>query len=324
MTTANFAYARDGFQHRDSRSTHFERRAAHSWLLIGLMTAVIIAVKQFLGFGYAHDDLTISTLTLAAVAVFAILLRGVGLTRPAAGLESGVLVLAGLMAVGCLTTLFATTAFPYRDNELAYIDSLIVPGMQWIDMVNALRHSDHLLAIMGWVYSSLNWQPFLLVIILATLGHTAALWEFVHGWLIALVICAIVFPFVPALGPYVHNHLVASDIPGLTVHQGWHPTEVLDAIRRGSIRSLDPAKMSGMVAVPSFHTAGAILLAWAFRRVYVIGIGFIALDLGIILTAPMIGSHYFIDIVAGILTGGAAIALAHSIARAEPEGHKDR
>ena len=136
------------------------------------------------------------------------------------------------------------------------------------------------------------------------------------------MICAIIFPFVPALGPYVQNHLVASDIPALTVHQGWHPTEVLDAIRRGAIWTLDPAKMSGMVSVPSFHSAGAILLAWAFRRVPVIGIGFIALDLGIILTAPMIGSHYFIDIVAGIVTGSAAVALAHAIARPETERNR--
>ena len=75
--------------------------------------------------------------------------------------------------------------------------------------------------------------------------------------------------------------------------------------------------MSGMVSVPSFHTAGAILLAWAFRRVPLLGLGFIALDIGIILTAPMIGSHYFIDIFSGLATGVIAIALAHSIARSE-------
>ena len=221
------------------------------------------------------------------------------------------------MAVGCLTTLFATTAFPYRDDELAYVDSLLIPGMQWIDMVIGLRNSDRLLAVMGWIYSSLNWQPFLVVFVLPILGRISTLWKFVHGWIIALMICAIIFPFVPALGPYFQNHLVASDVPGLTVQQGWYPTQVLDSIRRGEIRTLDPLKMSGMVSVPSFHTAGAILLAWAFRRVPVIGWSFIALNFGIILTAPMIGSHYFIDIVAEIVTGAFAVALAHFIARSQ-------
>lgn len=315
MKTSTETYPFCGSQLQQERAwPHFDRRAGHSWRLLGVMTLVIIAEKHLLAFGHAIDDFRISTLTLATVVVFAMLLRGVGLKRLGAALEGGVLVLAGCMAVGCLTTLFATTSFPYRDDQLAYLDSLIVPSMRWIDMTLALRHSDRLVAAMGWIYSSLNWQPFLLVIILAALGHLATLWEFVHGWLIALVICAIIFPFVPALGPYVHNHLAASDIPALTVHQGWHPTEVLDAIRQGSIKTLDPAKMSGMVSVPSFHTAGAILLAWAFRQVPKIGAAFVALDAGIILSAPMIGSHYFVDIAAGIITGCAAIALAQALA----------
>lgn len=86
----------------------------------------------------------------------------------------------------------------------------------------------------------------------------------------------------------------------MTVHAGWSAVEVLSRIRDGSLHELGPASVTGLVSFPSFHTAGAVLLFWGFRRVPVVGPAFMALDVGVILTAPLIGSHYFSDIVGGL------------------------
>lgn len=228
-----------------------------------------------------------------------------------------VLLLAAAVIVCCLCLVLATSALPFRDGWFAAADRWL--GFDWPAAFAAIRRHDQLITVMCGIYTSLVWQPFLLVASLVTLGRAAQAWRFAYAWLLALTICVVLFPFLPALGTYAHYGVTAADVPAMTVTTGWRQPEVLQAVRSGAIHMFEPVRMTGIIAFPSFHTAGAVLLAWAFRRVPIIGWPFVALNAAMVATAPFVGAHYFVDILAG--GGVAAIAIwlsKRADARADP------
>ncbi len=229
----------------------------------------------------------------------------------AAAIEGIALIVASTMAVCCLSILLATSAPPYRDALFDRIDRALFPYLSWLDMFRALRQHGSLVAAMSNVYSSLLWQPFALVVILALVGDECRLWRFMHAWFLALAICLTIFAFAPALGAYSFYHLGPETIPAMRLRIGWDQTRLLEAIRSGALRTLDPSSMTGIIAFPSFHAASGTLLAWAFRRVIVVGWPFAAWNVAMIATAPLIGSHYFCDVVAGVAIAAVAIWIAN-------------
>ena len=92
------------------------------------------------------------------------------------------------------------------------------------------------------------------------------------------------------------------------------------AVRAGTLRTLDPGVLLGILAFPSYHTLLAVLVALAFRglpRVFPIVAAF---QLAIIVTTRGVGGHYFADIAAG-----AALALlANWIATGLMRRHMER
>lgn len=274
--------------------------ALPSYRLLAIMGAVILLLVTALGFAGNSADLLIVMAMGAVLILSAMILRWRGASRSATAIEAAVLVLAATMATACLCVLFGTTAFPYQDALLERADTFLFPGYGWMDMYSALHRFHRLVTVMCAVYQTMLWQPFALVVMLAMTGQERSCWRFVQAWFLTLIACAAIFPFVPAVGAYIHHGLVPADMPALTVNTAWHQTEVLDRVRDGSIRSLQPSRMTGMVSFPSFHAAGSVLLFWGFRPIRFVGPAFMALNVAMCLTAPLIGAHYFVDIAGGI------------------------
>ena len=89
----------------------------------------------------------------------------------------------------------------------------------------------------------------------------------------------------------------------------------LPPVRDGSHRLLDLFGLTGLLTLPSFHAASALLYTWAFwparwmRPVAILANGLM------LASTPIDGGHYFIDIFAGIAVAVAAIAAAHAASR---------
>ena len=278
-----------------------------SYRLLAVKVALIAALVPALGFTIAGADLWVSALTQLFLVAAAFVLRGRGLARVATAIEAMVLILAASMVTACLSVLLATLGLPYRDATLAAVDAAIFPFFTWREMFALLHHRDALVHVMSAVYQTLLWQPFLLVALLAASGREHACWRFVHAWYLTLAACLIVFPFVTAVSPYAFYGIAHGDIPALGVDTGWWPARLLNDIRSGALRELSPQNMTGLISVPSFHAGGATLLFWGFRHVRLVGPAFMALNIAMAATAPLIGAHYFIDIVAGVAVAVAAI-----------------
>lgn len=292
----------------------FAAASAESYLCLAVMVSLALLLAMALGFRWDGRDLPIVVATLVFLALSAMMARGVGAGRFATAIEAPVLLLGATMATACLSLLFATGALPYQDALLDRADRIVMPFFRWRDMYLALQDHDVVVGIMSGIYRTLLWQPFVLAPLLAIVDERAC-WRFVRAWFLTLIACVAVFPFVPAIGPYLHYGLPPAGLPALGVDTAWRPVQVLDAVRDGSLRVLAPASMTGLISFPSFHAASATLMFWAFRRVPVIGPPMMALNVAMCLTAPLIGSHYFIDIPAGMLVALAALRMARRDAR---------
>jgi len=283
-------------------------RSLPAFRLIALQAALVVALLFVTGFGYDGRDInTIAALIVIAVGI-GFYLRWRGLARVATAIEAMAAILASSVAVACLSILVATFAPPLADPALAAADRRLFPFLSWPDMALGLAPHHALVRAMCAIYSTLLWQPFVLVAALALTGREGAAWRFVHAWLLTLIVCIAIFAVAPAVTPYVHYGITPADVPALTVNAGWRPAEIIGQVRSGAIHTLSSSTMSGLITFPSFHSAGAVLLGWSFRRVPLVGWAFVALDALMLATIPFVGSHYFVDVLGGV--GVAIVAIA--------------
>jgi membrane-associated phospholipid phosphatase len=67
--------------------------------------------------------------------------------------------------------------------------------------------------------------------------------------------------------------------------------------------------MYGLVAFPSYHCIAAILFMWASWTVHSLRPFMVAVNLLMLAATPIVGGHYFVDLVAGALIVPPSIVL---------------
>lgn len=301
----------------DRSRSPVERATAPAYRLLAIQTVLIVALVSALGFAVEASDLVVMATLLAGGIALAWTMRWRRIARPADALEASAVILASGMTTGCLSILLATIAPPFRDSALAGADGLLFPSFSWPVMAKVLGHYPTLVGAMARIYSTLLWQPFALVLLLAATGHGAAIWRFVHAWLLALIACVAVFALAPAITAQVHYGFPLGSIPGLTVNAGWRAAAILADVRGGALHELASGSMTGLVTFPSFHAAGATLLGWGFVQAGKFGRPMVALNILMLPTIPLIGSHYFVDVPGGIVIALLAIRATRRAATAQ-------
>lgn len=156
--------------------------------------------------------------------------------------------------------------------------------------------------------------PFVLIIT----GQIERFQRFIAAFGIALIATVAIFVFVPAVGAFVHVDLTPSQYATLPA-DSYTPARSLDALQSGLMKTIAINNLEGLIAFPSFHTAAAILYAWALWPVKVIRWPIIPYNAAIISTTPVSGSHYVIDVVAGVAVTLAAIAASRYVCEDEPQ-----
>jgi membrane-associated phospholipid phosphatase len=123
--------------------------------------------------------------------------------------------------------------------------------------------------------------------------------QFVTALMLALMITILISIFVPAIGCYQLLGLTPADVPNVNVTAFLLGQHDIPAVRDGSLRHLELLKLAGIVTFPSFHTASAVLFAWAFAPVRLFGPMALVTNALMIASTPVVGGHYLIDVVAG-------------------------
>jgi len=277
-----------------------------SVLVLGLIVAIDAA---WLTFGIVSVTVQPKWL-LAAILVppaLSVLFRrlAAGGGAPAALAQRLDLAMQGLAFIGVawigsvvLNRLLMTLPFPYKDATLAGWGAML--GVDWLGYYRFVTDNPLPGAVLGIAYAGFvpaTLAAFLVMVLCEGDRRAAYL---VETYFIASVVCIACGMFFPAEGatPYFLRGMVSEEalrrLPG-----AYHLT-ALYQLREAGLLVLDPLQLYGMVSLPSFHTAGVIVVSVAFWRTRWFWPAAIYSAV-LIAATPVFGGHYVIDLVGGAL-----------------------
>lgn len=201
-------------------------------------------------------------------------------------------------------------AMPLQDARLLAADRWL--GLDWL-AYNAMFNDRLWLAILSRVayYTLLPQLGAIIVVFIAT-KRLERLPLFLLALALSLVLTVSIAAIAPAVGCYVHLQIGLQDFPNLAPTMTFLPQ--LEDLRAGAMHVIHFNDFQGLMTFPSFHACGAILAIWAFWCVPYLRWGAIALNIMMLASTPVDGTHYFVDVLAGIIVAVASIAVAQKLA----------
>jgi membrane-associated phospholipid phosphatase len=211
-----------------------------------------------------------------------------------------------------MTYVAASFNLPMQDAALHAIDRAL--GLHWMAYYQFVSTHHLLLVLSVWSYSMIGWPLFAVPIALGWTGRYSRLQIFTLAFAIALMATTFVSTFVPAIGTYHLLNFLPD--PSLFTPGGYlEQLRDLPLVRDGSLRHLHLTGLTGIVTFPSFHAAAAVLYLWAMWPVRWLGPAAAVINIAMLLATPIVGGHYFIDIIAGAAIAIASIAVAQRLAQ---------
>jgi len=206
----------------------------------------------------------------------------------------------GLMmaASSPLTYMCATFNFRLYDEELDLMDRML--GFDWPSYYKFFKANNVVAAILVVAYYSMLLQLFFTVIYLAHIRKYERNYELFWATLISLVITSVMSGIFPAAGALYHYEI------GLN-----HAVHLRDffALRHGNVSSFSLRDLEGIVTFPSFHTAAAIMLIHAHRGIRSFR-PVLLLNILMLLSTPISGGHYLVDMIGGGIVAFISICAA--------------
>lgn len=167
-------------------------------------------------------------------------------------------------------------------------------------------------ALLHVAYLSLTVQTAVIVLLLAFTGRLSWLRVYMLAFVLAALTTIAISAVLPAEGVWLHYGLTAAAGPLPDSRSSW---PVFLGLRDGSFRTVVAAGAQGIITFPSLHAAlGVILVAacWPVPVARWIGV---ALDTLMLIATPIEGSHYFVDVFAGIAIACGSLLVAHAIVK---------
>ena len=206
------------------------------------------------------------------------------------------------------TYLAATFRLPLRDPELAAVDGWL--RFDWVAWFRFVGNSPILRVGLGLAYSSLFVQILVSIFYFCHVDKPDRNQELWSTAAVSLLITALLSALIPAAGAGVY--FGASDLPNLT----YLPHFL--ALRDGTLTHIAVENMQGIVTFPSYHTVLAVLLTYAYRGQGHMLFAIAALNVLMLLSIPVYGSHYLSDMLAGALIALLSIYLLKNLSGHHP------
>ena len=197
------------------------------------------------------------------------------------------------------SAVLARISGPLSDAILVRADRLLFFNFNWVETVKIITAHPTLMRILNDAYYSLNWQPVFLIVFFCLSGNPRASWSMMQVFSVAMAMCIAIFPFVPAVGGYVHFGIPADAVPSVRIPVAWDSSVLLYGLKNGTITLLGSEALAGIVTMPSFHVAAAIVLGWSAWSSRWLRWPFGVLNFAMIISSVPVGGHYVVDTVAG-------------------------
>ena len=152
------------------------------------------------------------------------------------------------------------------------------------------------------VYFTFAPQMLLAVLALAALRDREQLWELAFHFHLCLIVTIAALAIWPSVCPPVfYGFKPTIDMTRVLAQiQGFHG---------GTMTVVSFSELEGLVSVPSFHVAGALLVTWAFRRRPRVFVALVVLNIGLMLSTVVTGVHYLVDVLAAFPLVAASVAV---------------
>ncbi len=219
-------------------------------------------------------------------------------------LASGLLLTVAVLIATYVAMAFAT---PISDQHLIALDQAL--GFSWPGFIEIVDRAPVLAKILEYAYASFTFQLPLIPILLVLAKQAPRACAFVTGYGVLCFFSAMISAFYPAYGAYYVFQIGQSDLTNINAYFGFAFLEQFNAIRAndGFVVSLDRA--AGILTFPSVHAGVAGLAIWACWYIRWLRHSMLVLNLLMIVAAISHGSHYLVDIIAGIGVAGLTIVL---------------
>lgn len=192
----------------------------------------------------------------------------------------------------------------YADELLAQADRRL--GLDWVALYRATAASPWAQRIGQGAYGSIFWLPMITIAALVWTGRDAAMRRFVAGYAASLIATLAIFPFFPARSALVHYLGAGASYAPFT---GVRHVELFERLRAGALARVNLDELSGMITFPSFHAASALLFIWGAWPVPGLRVVVALVSGAMLLATPIEGTHYFVDVIGGLVVAGAVVGV---------------
>jgi hypothetical protein len=276
-----------------------QRADAAVWMTIGV---IALAVAGFVLLGPFELNLrsfllpAIATALLAAGGWFYRSVRNE--TRLGATLSSTAHIVGFAAVAAPLSYIAAASGLPLQDATLEAWDRQL--GIDWTELLSFVSSRPGLQYVLSFAYSSFALQTLTTVLVLGLAGQLTRLSTFVNAFIGTTLVTIAVSAICPAAGPWLFLDLQPAVTNGfLPVSSTSWP--VFLGLRDGTLHTFYGLRSEGIITFPSLHAALGVLFPAALWRVA--GVRWIALGLNgwLLVATPAYGSHYVVDVIAGIV-----------------------
>ena len=279
-----------------------------NWGLLGgtaLLLGICLAVSRFsLEIEYDLVHVVAMAAGFAAVGHYFSLHRW--LARPAFALIS-MAQLDLLFVCGTpLTYIAASAALPLQDATLSYWDQCL--GLDWNAYYNFSITRPLVLQYACFFYAMIVWPCMGVPILLGLTRNFIRLQQFTMACTLTVLATAIISALLPAIGTY-QQYGLSAETAAFKATGYLIQLDRLPLARDGTLRVLNLSQIGGIITFPSFHAAVAMLAMWGLwclwwmRPLALITMG------GMLIATPLLGGHYFVDVIAGVLVAAVAIVV---------------
>ena len=216
----------------------------------------------------------------------------------------------GLGMVMTVPTVLSTylaigTGMPLADEPLAALDAAL--GFEWLAFVGYVDGFPWLAYLLGLCYQSFAVQLLLLPVLVALFDRADHAYRMVAAYALICLAASVIAIWFPALGAYPHYGIGPDKLENINIHFGYFFLEQFNGVRDNPDFLFSMSEAAGILTFPSVHAAVAALCVWSTWGIVWLRFPVLVLNLGMAVSAVSHGSHYLVDVPAGIMLAIACI-----------------
>jgi membrane-associated phospholipid phosphatase len=200
---------------------------------------------------------------------------------------------------------------PLQDPWFAAADRVV--GLDWRALLGWMNALGDVHAVFYWIYLSLMPQTVLVVVALAFSGQFAWLRVFILSGIFATVATIVIAALVPAEGAWGFFAVGSNDHALIVPATREKHLAIFHGLRDGSFRLLSANSYEGIITFPSLHAALAVLLAVGLWPLRILRWFAVALNALMLVSIPIDGGHYFVDVLAGLAVAYVSLLCARAV-----------